>query len=526
MGDNTINRTPLRVLIVEDSEFDAKMLVSTLRKGGYEPAFQRVETREAMAEALAKRTWDVVLSDFNMPEFAMAEALQLVQQSKLDIPFIIVSGGIGEDIAVAAMKAGAHDYLMKGSLARLVPAVAREIREAAVRVARRQAEESLRESELRYRTLWETSTDAVLLIDQHGAIQFANPAVMSVFGYGLEDVLGQRVSLLQAKDQNPSSRMIFEDYLNSSGKTPASIEEVDGCHKDGHALVLEVAFSVMELHQTRWKVLFVRDITERKKNEATLRENLEQFRIAREIQQRLFPKSAPLIAPFDVAGASFPAAATGGDYFDFPAMLDGGLGLAIGDVSGHGIGPALLMAETRAYIRILSHHRRDLGEILTLANCILAEDVSYERFVTLFLARLDPVSRVLHYANAGHPSGYVFDAAGKIKSRLKRTGIPLGLQPEAQYGAGTSVPLAPGDLVLVSTDGIEEATAPSGEFFDAIRVVETVRRHRHLPAAKIVEALYQEVCAFSGCASQVDDITMVVVKVRAEGVIADPPSAI
>jgi PAS domain S-box-containing protein len=515
MAEGTVSRTPLRVLIVEDNAFDAQVLINTLRQGGYDPHSRRVDTGPAMAAALAGQTWDVIISDFTMPDFTMAEALRLVQQSGLDIPFIIVSGGIGEDVAVAAMKAGAHDYLMKGSLARLAPAVAREIREAAVRAARRQAETSLRESELRYRTLWETSTDAVILADSEGLIQFANPAAEKVFGYGLEEIIGHPLSILQPEASEVSGAICFQVFLQPNSKAPQSLTEISGRHKEGRGLILEVAFNEIELHQSPWKVLFIRDITERRANEETLRENREQFRVAREIQQRLFPKAAPVVEAFDIAGASFPADATGGDYFDFPPMLDGGIGVAIGDVSGHGIGPALLMSETRAYIRIVAHHRRDLAEILTFVNRILAEDVSYERFVTLFLAKLDASSQTLQYANAGHPSGYVLDGAGEIKSRLKRTGIPLGLQPEARYEMGAVVKLEPGDLILLSTDGIEEAVSPSGEFFDAERMVASVRRHRQLPAAQIIEALYQEVRAFAGQAPQLDDITMVIVKVNA-----------
>ena len=112
----------LRALIVEDSEFDAQMMVSMLRKGGYEVTCERVETEPAMKTVLEKRCWDIILADYNLPEFNALAALQVLQKSGQDLPFIIVSGGIGEDIAVEAMKAGAHDYLMKGNLSRLVPA--------------------------------------------------------------------------------------------------------------------------------------------------------------------------------------------------------------------------------------------------------------------------------------------------------------------------------------------------------------------------------------------------------------------
>ena len=190
-------KAPLRVLVVEDSEFDAQMMISLLRKGGYDVTSERVETSEGMKAALANRTWDVVLSDYNLPDFNAPAALQLIKDSGLDLPFIIVSGGIGEDIAVAAMKSGAHDYLMKGNLHRLLPAVERELREAANRASQREAKKALLESEHRYRLLWETAPDAVVLMDREARIHFANPAVRDVFGYGPDEIIGKSLSLLQ-----------------------------------------------------------------------------------------------------------------------------------------------------------------------------------------------------------------------------------------------------------------------------------------------------------------------------------------
>lgn len=130
---------PLRVLLVEDSEDDAELLVATLRRAGYEPDYGRVDSAIELRQALAEREWEVVLSDYDLPGFGGLQALSLLRESGLDLPFIIVSGTIGEDTAVAAMKTGAHDYLMKGNLARLGPAIERELREAQVRRERNRA---------------------------------------------------------------------------------------------------------------------------------------------------------------------------------------------------------------------------------------------------------------------------------------------------------------------------------------------------------------------------------------------------
>ncbi len=134
---------PLRILIVEDSEADTELLLLALRRGGYEPEYERVETSEALNDALSNKSWDIIVSDYAMPRFNGLEALKLTNEKGLDIPFIILSGSIGEDIAVEAMKAGAHDYLMKGNIARLLPAIDRELREVRIRQGRRIADATI-----------------------------------------------------------------------------------------------------------------------------------------------------------------------------------------------------------------------------------------------------------------------------------------------------------------------------------------------------------------------------------------------
>ncbi len=146
---------PIRVLIVEDREDDALLVVRELRRSGFEPEFERVDTPEAMTATLANRKWDLIISDYAMPHFSGVAALSVLKESGLDLPFIIVSGTIGEDIAVAAMKAGAHDYVMKGNLQRLIPSVERELREAEVRFQRWRAEEKVKHNMERLKALHE-----------------------------------------------------------------------------------------------------------------------------------------------------------------------------------------------------------------------------------------------------------------------------------------------------------------------------------------------------------------------------------
>ena len=509
-------KTTLRALIVEDSEFDARMMVSLLRKGGYEVTFERVETAGAMQAALTASPWDIILADYNLPEFNAPAALKMLQDSGLDVPFLIISGGIGEDIAVACMKAGAHDYLMKGNLHRLTPAVDRELREAANRAGQRAAKRALQESEHRYRLLWETCPDAVILMDAAGRIHFANPAVKDVFGHAPEEVMGRDLALLQPERLRGAHLAGLHRFLGAGGKRLNwRATETTGLRKDGAEIPIEVSFADMELDGERRFVGFIRDITERKRAERELRENEEQFQVAREIQQRLFPKHAPALPGFDIAGASHPAEATGGDYFDYLPMLHDRLGLVVGDVSGHGVGPALLMAETRAYLRVLAGRREDPGEILTRANGILAEDMGGERFITLFFARIDPAARKMIYASAGHPAGYILGADGAVKQTLPRSGIVLGRVADTQYTSSPEIDLASGDLIVLVTDGIEEClNQEETELFGPERALDVARAHREKPARAIVDALYQAVRQFASHTAQVDDATAIVIKVR------------
>jgi serine phosphatase RsbU (regulator of sigma subunit) len=253
-------------------------------------------------------------------------------------------------------------------------------------------------------------------------------------------------------------------------------------------------------------------IERRQQAERAVRANEAQMLAAREIQERLLPSAGPVLPGFDIAGASWPAELTSGDFFDYIPMLDEGLGFAIGDVSGHGYGPALLMASTYSLLRALAQTHREIGGLVESANRFLSQITRQESFVTLFLGRLDAHSRSLTYTSAGHPTAYVLDRSGTIKSRLESTGPVLAVVAEAAFPAGDPVVLESGDVAVLLTDGILEATSPEGLLFGEERVVEAVAASRGKAASEIVENLLRAVLDFSRRERPVDDITAIIIK--------------
>ena len=178
----------IRVLFVDDSEDDVMLLSKALEKGGYSPTYEQVDTADAMSDALDNQTWDVILCDYAMPNFSSFSALDLYKKKGFDLPFIIVSGTITDETAVAAMKAGAHDYIIKDNLARLCPAIDREMREAKIRKERRNAKNRLQKSEEKYRTLFQDSRDAIYMNASQGTFVDFNQSTLALFGYTKEEM--------------------------------------------------------------------------------------------------------------------------------------------------------------------------------------------------------------------------------------------------------------------------------------------------------------------------------------------------
>lgn len=253
----------LNALLVEDSENDALLIARMLRRGGYDLAYQQVDTPEGMRAALAQGDWDLIISDYSMPHFSGREALKLLQETGLDLPFIIVSGAIGEEEAVAAMKAGAHDYVMKDKLARLVPAVERELAEAQIRQERRQATAQIR----RLSRAVEQNPVAIIITDPHGVIEYTNPQFTALTGYPPEIAIGQQLHQIHANGARSEAIQQLEQAILSGEEWKG---ELHSRKESGTSYWVSLAISF--IHDPDGQITHCvatgEDITERKRAEA------------------------------------------------------------------------------------------------------------------------------------------------------------------------------------------------------------------------------------------------------------------
>ena len=271
---------PLSLLLVEDSEEDALLVLRELKKTGYQVTHQRVETAGDMREALRTGSFDLVISDYCLPTFSGPEALAVLKESGVDLPFIIVSGTIGEETAVAAMRAGANDFLVKSKYSRLGPAIARELRDAGERRARRQAEQKLLTNERRFRSLIENASDIITVLDLEGRILYVSPAVQRVLGYTPEEILDRNLFQLVHPVDVELQKAIFQLADEMGPPTPV---EVRIRHKKGHYRLLEaIGKNLMQDPVVGGLVVNCRDVTERRQAEAQLREALDQLQKTQE----------------------------------------------------------------------------------------------------------------------------------------------------------------------------------------------------------------------------------------------------
>ena len=236
------------------------------------------------------------------------------------------------------------------------------------------------------------------------------------------------------------------------------------------------------------------------------------MRIARDIQQKLLPQDNPRVCGFEVAGLADPADETGGDTYDFMPLADGRWILAVADATGHGIGPALVIAETRAMLRALSLGTPDVSTVLATVNSLLTADLGDGRFVTCFFSLLDPLVARLTFASAGHGPLLFYRRNDDAFQELTATTLPLGLMHETSFDEVSHFQFAPGDFAVITTDGFFEATSPADEQFGIQRMMDLLRRDRDLPAEKMIANLHRAVMDFAAGQPQADDLTAIILR--------------
>lgn len=275
--EKKVSKGKLRVLIVEDSKIEAKFTANLLKKNGYEVTSERVETREDMKHQLDEHEWDIVISDYQMPEFDGMQALQLFQAYDLDIPFILVSGKIGEESAVDLMKMGAHDYIMKGNTARLLPAIESHLKDAANRREKTQLESKLRESEAQYRGFFENAAIGIFRCDSECKLLDVNSFLCHALGFEERDDCIQVCETLTPE--------VYDHQSHQASSVDLAVEAQEGGRFEGifhrqDGTIMEAIINVWSIEDESTESVFlegtIEDVTEQREMERKLRE-MEQL---------------------------------------------------------------------------------------------------------------------------------------------------------------------------------------------------------------------------------------------------------
>jgi phosphoserine phosphatase RsbU/P len=339
----------------------------------------------------------------------------------------------------------------------------------------------------------------------------------------IEEVVGQGRSVLTSDAQHDprfmSSTMTIQG-IRSVLAVPLGVgERIFGMiYADSPLAEAKFSQDHLTVLTTLASVAAIRVENARLMEEDLERERFErELNLAREIQQRFQPSSAPNVSGYEMQGISFPCYEIGGDYYDFIQRPDGRMVIALGDVSGKGTSAALLMSSLHAAMHAQIPAHKNLGETISAVNRYLAETIPLNRFITLFCAELDPATGTLSFLNAGHNPPLIAHAGGSME-QLAAGGIPLGIVADAVYREGRTQ-LHPGDALVIYSDGVSETQNAAGEEYGPVRLYNTVARYLEATAAGIRDKIEADLTKFAQGTPAGDDITLVIVKRQAEGVM-------
>jgi PAS domain S-box-containing protein len=418
--------------------------------------------------------------------------------SYLGAPLLDKSGKIIGNLAVLDTRPMPEDARAKAIFQIFAARASAELR-------RLKAELSLRKSEEKYRRIIETAGEGFLLMDKDFVITDVNQAFCRLVGYSRSEIIGRT----PLKFAEAGFRQFLEINRDSFFSDEHTESEGTVVTRAGHTLPVLIHGNTLRGGEDRiiGNMIFVTDMTQQKRS----------LSLAAEVQRSFLPRESPRVDGLDLAGRTLSCDEIGGDYFDFLYGHDcpqDQLSVVVGDVAGHGVEAALLMTTARALLRMRASQCGSISSIVTGMNRHMARDITDSgRFMTLSLMRFDAESAALQWVRAGHPPALIYDPASNGFQELKGKGVPLGVDGDYDFREYRHTGLVPGQVILIGTDGIWEATDRGGREYGRKRFRDVVRRYAAACAGDILEAVYRDIREFTLGARPQDDITLVVVKV-------------
>ncbi len=407
--------------------------------------------------------------------------------------------------------------------------------------ARKEAEEKLRFSETRFRSVWQNSSDGMRLTDELGLILAVNPSFCHIVGMRADELLGRAYTVIYSETEDLAEMMQKYQQRFAERKIDSQLER-HVTFRSGRTVDVELSNSFIDLEESRSLLLSIfRDVTVRKqaeerertmnaelaRSQAELRKKNEimedDLKMAREIQQAILPQQYPAFPPEAAPETSrlrfchryHPTGQVGGDFFNVLRLSDTKAGIFICDVMGHGVRSALVTAMVRALVEELRPEASDPGQLLTRINCDLRailQQTGTPLFTTAFYMTVDLEKREILFANAGHPKPFLVHRLSNQVGQLKYPdgkGRPaLGLFAESCYPTA-SAPLAAGDVVMLFTDGLYEVEGPKNEQFSQDLLLQVVKKHAALHCADLFDAILKEIQDFAAAKDFTDDVCLV-----------------
>ncbi|PKM13547.1 MAG: histidine kinase [Gammaproteobacteria bacterium HGW-Gammaproteobacteria-3] len=389
--------------------------------------------------------------------------------------------------------------------------------------ARKHYEDALIESEKRKRLIIETALNAIIIMDHYGIIIDWNSKAERMFGWSRDEAIGRNLAGLIIPERfRQAHNEGLQNFLHGGKNNIMNkLTEQIALKKDGTEFPVEFSVAPLKIGNAYEFSGFVHDISGRKAAEEQIRQaqvNLaiaeNEMKIAQQIQASLFPAQAIVSAKFEVSGHCLPSTRVGGDYFDYfyrdPQHLD----MVIADVSGHAVGPALLMVSARSAIRTQANQQGTPAQTLDVLNNFLYDDLNNaNHFITLFYLQYDMARQTLSYANAGHPMPLLYSRADNKCRQLDADGLIIGIRKNIRFEE-KNVELAPGDCLLMYTDGLTEAENPRGEFFGTERLINVFSQVAEQKPQVIIEEIIRHLKQFYQTESFNDDVTLMVFQQR------------